>query len=621
MTTLFTFKKTSGNVLMFFLLLAFYIPAGHLKAQTVTCTGTSVSYWSTTPGCIVFGIRNTNAYPIRITDMSNYMIASNTNNFSLWYHATTTTGVPADITTANGWVLAINGPSVTNGTTAGVVPILSGINLVIPANTTYRLALVGNVQSPHYTTSGTGGSLFTAGGVEVYAQSNATSPTYVGYYPGPVSNTPRGFNGTITFVTAVVTAPGCVANPIAPANGNTTVCSGNTVLRWNKASGATGYDVYLNTGAGPATTVVSTNQPDTFYNAITVPGQYSWKVIPKNTAGDASGCNNWNFTVIPGITPDVTIKVETNDTLCGGSPATFTATPVNGGNNPAYQWFKNNAPVGTNNPVYVDNALVNNDVIKVVLTSNAAGCLSASTDTSNSIKMTILPNPQASLSASGPTAFCYGGSVKIDGPGGGLTYQWMHNGVPLAGATSSSYTATYSGYYNVKITTSAFCPAISDSINVIVYPSPFPLVDRNGNVLTTATFYTSYQWYRNNQPIAGATTNSITVSRDGHYKVIVTDIANCGGSSVDVPVNSLSIPLVSAKDIHLYPNPASNQVTINAPIKTDIVLRSIDGKTVLSAKQVNGFDVSKLSAGIYILYLSDHNGQLLKTEKLVKKQD
>lgn len=505
-----------------------------------------------------------------------------------------------------------------NGATNGVIQ-----NVSIPVNAGDVIGILG--------TAGTGNS---------YSASAIHTSTILGF---TVTLTRFGYQGNINtgpapmywgeasttagqisrvemyYTSAVVTPPSCLASPVAPSQGSTNICSGSTTLRWRKSTGATGYDVYMNAGSGSPTTSIASNIPDTFLTTTTGVGIHTWRVVPKNSAGSGTGCPDWNFTTIPGITPDVTITVSPNDTICYGSMATYTATPVNPGTAPVYQWLKNNVAVGTNNPVYQDALPANNDIIKVVLTSNATGCLSTPKDTSGGIKMTVLPTPSANISASGPVTFCYGGSVTINAPTGGVAYQWLQNGVPLAGATSSTYTANFPGYYNVKITTGALCPSLSDSIKVIVFSTPFPLVDRNGNVLSTSPNYTSYQWYRNNQQIPGATTNTLTISRDGQYKVIVTDTTACAGSSKDVPVNSLDVTSVSGMEISIFPNPVSSTITVNSPVSTRLMLRSIDGKLVREEEKNNYLDVSKLAEGLYMLYIYDTRGHLLKTEKITRQ--
>src|SRR5206468_1030563 len=63
--------------------------------------------------------------------------------------------------------------------------------------------------------------------------------------------------------------------------------------------------------------------------------------------------------VISLVSPTVTISANPGNTICAGTPVTFTATPSNAGNSPTYQWRKNSTAVGSNSSTYTDSALAN----------------------------------------------------------------------------------------------------------------------------------------------------------------------------------------------------------------------------------------------------------------------
>lgn len=415
------------------------------------------------------------------------------------------------------------------------------------------------------------------------------------------------------------TVPGCVSSPAAPANNSTTACAGTTVLRWNRVASATGYDVYLNAGTASPTTVVSANQADTFYNATTSVGPYKWKIVPRNAVGPATGCSDFSFTTVASATPRVSISVAPNDTICAGAAAVFTAAAVDGGSTPTYQWTKNGGAVGSGGNSYTSNSLVSNDTIRVVMTAGGSGCTTSPTATSQPIVMTILPVPAITISAAGPTTFCAGGSVRLNAPAGN-GYQWVNN-TPIVGAVTNSYVAAINGYYKVQLTGANGCVGTSDSIKVTVHPLPIPSVNRIGDTLSTSPSYTSYQWYRGTTAIPGATTYSYVLTRDGGYSVKVTDVNNCNGTSIVLPVNSLSIPGVNGSAINIYPNPSSNIVYIQGAGKINVAMHSVDGRLVLDKKDTDRIDVSSLANGVYMLYLTDAQGKLITVQKLVRASE
>jgi hypothetical protein len=126
------------------------------------------------------------------------------------------------------------------------------------------------------------------------------------------------------------------------------------------------------------------------------------------------------------------------------------------------QWKKN----GTNIPG-ATSATYN------VTTKGNYSCVTTSacdTVESTPIFVNVIKNPNASISAGGPTTFCAGGSVVLTEVAvAGCTYQWYKGATPIAGATSLTYSATISGNYKCRVTKAATgCYKNSNAIAVSV---------------------------------------------------------------------------------------------------------------------------------------------------------
>jgi|GEM_PF-559451 len=120
--------------------------------------------------------------------------------------------------------------------------------------------------------------------------------------------------------------------------------------------------------------------------------------------------------------------------ICLGSPATFTATVVNGGTNPSYQWRRNNIAVGTNSPIFTASDFANNDQLTcTVITGGAceAGGLQKTALVTIQANSNTL-HPTVSITASNANICqCSPLSFQASVQGGGLSpaYQWFVNGV------------------------------------------------------------------------------------------------------------------------------------------------------------------------------------------------
>ncbi|MBI5778435.1 MAG: putative Ig domain-containing protein [Planctomycetes bacterium] len=94
-----------------------------------------------------------------------------------------------------------------------------------------------------------------------------------------------------------IVAPPALVTLLTPVDGSSNI-SVTPQLRWNAASGATSYDVYLGI-TNPPTNRVSNNQSGMTFNPSTLTNdtQYYWRVDSKNVGGTTPG-NIWSFRTI-----------------------------------------------------------------------------------------------------------------------------------------------------------------------------------------------------------------------------------------------------------------------------------------------------------------------------------
>ena len=256
-----------------------------------------------------------------------------------------------------------------------------------------------------------------------------------------------------------------------------------------------------------------------------------------NNITPGSNTFNYNQAMVIGIEPDA-------------SPPPTLAAPLNSSTNlctaPTLSW--NSASGATSyrlqvatdqsfgSPVY-DNASLTGTSAQVTGLSAATTYFwrmnaTGSAGTSQWTGAWSFTTVNAVISASGPTSFCEGGSVQLStGVVSGAAYMWTRDGVPVPGSSLPTLTATLDGDYRVQITTNG-CATSSAPIPVTVTPLPVAAIAppqntaicAGGSMLLMAqqTSGASYQWSRDGQNIAGATTPSYSANESGTYAVTVT---------------------------------------------------------------------------------------------------
>lgn len=160
---------------------------------------------------------------------------------------------------------------------------------------------------------------------------------------------------------------------------------------------------------------------------------------------------------------------------------------------------------------------------------------------SGNIIIEVLQTPTASISALGPTTFCQGSSVDLSAVTGvGYSYQWRKDYTDIPGATSSTYTATQSGDYDLVVTNPNGCVDYSSTITVTVNALPAATAGSNSPVCYNGTInlnsgpggMVTYSWASTSvTPFTSSSQNpsitNATPNNSGDYTVTVTDGNSC----------------------------------------------------------------------------------------------
>lgn len=215
------------------------------------------------------------------------------------------------------------------------------------------------------------------------------------------------------------------------------------------------------------------------------------------------------------------------------------------------------------------------------------------------------------------------------------SYQWYKNNTIITGATQETYIvdASVSGFeadYQVEISASGICTEKSAAIT-ITNADNFTVTRNNGaNVVvlpsqpetlsvSTTAITPSYQWYRNNTIISGATNSTLDITEEGTYYAEVTQ---AGGACPGTIRNSETTTAVVPSSFEIITDYQSNYTacvatsivlevkTINAVAtdgtKTDVTTSIIDSFTYQWKK--DGVDISGATSKTISLTDTSENG-------------
>ncbi len=206
------------------------------------------------------------------------------------------------------------------------------------------------------------------------------------------------------------------------------------------------------------------------------------------------------------------------------------------------------------------------------------------------------------------------GSVALAAPEGFGRYEWED------GDTSAHRTVRSAGTY--WVIAHDFCQPRIDSFFVEGFDFVAPVIARNVEELSTTLPYATYQWLLNGLPIPGAVQRKCIAPGDGDYQVVVANERGCTDTSDNYKVTGLNEthiePGSGQQSVRVYPNPAADVLYINAPATVSVCLYGADGRLLRQQYGAAPIALNEIPSGLYWLKISDSQGRLIRTEKLLK---
>lgn len=595
--------------------------------QTTISTLTTAATTTTSPGVVTFAVRNTNSYPIAVTEVSGFHNTVNNNRFyTVWYHPSTLTGIPS-VTAANGWLQFGVSPTIT-ATASGILPLVTNKYLVIPGNTTYRFAITVNTGSMYYGTSAT--TTWSQAGVDVLTGTNVVSPGYAGAFPTPTT-TPATFAGAVKFQTASVNNLSAllVVQPIA----NAQFCSYTSslvraVVRNLGSNPQTNFPVtaaYTSTNGTSTITgnYTGTLQPftsDTVVIGTILPpaGTYTMRAYTQLATDTVFINDTTNVAVSFTYKPVVPIPTTFSDTQCLGNTAFIGVSPVSP--NTSYKWYSaatNGTLLNISNILTFPN-LSTDTVMYISALFN--GC-----ESDRAIVSAIVGNPPV-VNIGNDTSFCNSIPLTISAGNPFSKYLWS------TGDTTQTITLNGTpGTYWVKVT--KYCSS-TDTINTTIAPMPTATGISFVRMANTYFFTPSnvqhvktYLWIFGDGTTSTDSASLHTyaygqIHPDYMVKLVIGNV--CGTDTIQRKIPTYINELNLQDFVKVFPNPTNDVINIDASvakIQEILVLNHVGAlliKKEISPKTKAEISLNELPAGNYFITIKTSEGKVTKAIQVLR---
>lgn len=227
----------------------------------------------------------------------------------------------------------------------------------------------------------------------------------------------------------------------------------------------------------------------------------------------------------------------------------------------------------------------------------------------------------------GVTELCEGNSTELtlSSEAEFEVIRWRRNGVEIAGQSGKTITIEEGGAYHAVIRYSGGCLAETGVFEVQLIDVPQGEITVDGNILIAPEGMYSYQWFRNDQAISGATNQTFEVNQMGSFSVSISNELGCSAQLQSVEMTISGLPggkQIEAEALVIYPNPSKAEVVFEPKGDLEFAENSwkvydLNGKDVgqtvfmihQSPKQIR-LDVSTLASGTYSVMVESQDHRI-----------
>ena len=234
--------------------------------------------------------------------------------------------------------------------------------------------------------------------------------------------------------------------------------------------------------------------------------------------------------------------------------------------------------------------------------------------------------PGKPVAVFGPTSICSGTTdvFSCSPVAGAVSYSWTLPGGWSGSSNTNSIPAT-AGSAGGVLTVCANSECGSGPLQyftVSVDPAPpTPVITRNGATLVTSPA-AGYQWYLDNNAIAGAIAQSYTPVQNGTYRVEITGNNGCTAISDPYTFNSVGVNEIGNENsFKIFPNPGAGIFTLQFSTGlscSELFVYDDLGNTVIhtitdrESRATQTIDLSSSPKGIYLLEVRNDMGKFLQ---------